>query len=71
MRNNHGEGRTQSAPRSEAQEVVGKYLRVQPAAVLGSDERITAGTTAQCHNCHTRATPFWRTDDEGKTLRRA
>ncbi|KAL0952531.1 hypothetical protein HGRIS_006791 [Hohenbuehelia grisea] len=28
----------------------------------------TVDVMAQCHNCHTTATPLWRKDDEGKTV---
>jgi GATA-binding protein, other eukaryote len=62
MRNTHGEGRTQAAPRQEAVDVMGKTIpRLLPPNRLSL-------STAQCYNCHTTATPLWRKDDEGKTV---
>ena len=62
MRNSHGEGRAQAAPRQESQEVVGEYQPKRPSHI-----RSQRGL-AQCYNCHTTATPLWRKDDEGKTV---
>ena len=64
MRNNHGEGRAQAAPRQESQEVVGKF---SPTRLLQRG-RPHYDPPAQCYNCHTTATPLWRKDDEGKTV---
>lgn len=66
MRNSHGEGRTQTAPRQDPVDVMGECS-------IGSRGRSTnanvpVAQTAQCYNCHTTATPLWRKDDEGKTV---
>ena len=65
MRNNHGEGRTRSAPGQESQEVVGTYHAGRRTVY---DLTTYASHIAQCYNCHTTATQLWRKDDEGKTV---
>ena len=65
MRNNHGEGRAQTAPRQESQEVVGASRFDVPYSVF---DLTPYDPAAQCYNCHTTATPLWRKDDEGKTV---
>ncbi|TFK68798.1 hypothetical protein BDN72DRAFT_897854 [Pluteus cervinus] len=68
MRNTHGEGRTQAAPRQETVDVMGKsqFQSLSPTRVRSVGSYLVS--TAQCYNCHTTATPLWRKDDEGKTV---
>ena len=65
MRNNHGEGRSQAAPRQESSDIIGALL---PLQIIYWCELIDSSRIAQCYNCHTTATPLWRKDDEGKTV---
>ncbi|EJD04845.1 uncharacterized protein FOMMEDRAFT_27143 [Fomitiporia mediterranea MF3/22] len=58
MRNQHGEGRQQSAPRNDNSDAMGEPVLINWFTKI----------SAQCYNCHTTTTPLWRKDDEGKTV---